>query len=134
MYWVCNMLSTSIVEGGEEVDFFSKLEFSMNISYIRHEDFLLLLLRPSRSGDPPPPGFWKGLDWRALGESCPPNIGKLKLKKLNKKVIFWDFFSAILIFWPFFTFFLFLIFFIGFWIFFFLNFFWIFEYLYFVDF
>ena len=25
-----------------------------------------------------PPGFWNGLDWRALVESRPPNIGKLR--------------------------------------------------------
>ena len=30
----------------------------------------------SRSGDTP--GFWNGLNWRALAESGPPNIGKLR--------------------------------------------------------
>ena len=44
---------------------------------IRHKDF-----RPSsfvlRQAQGTPSGFWKGMDWRALVESRPPNIGKLE--------------------------------------------------------
>ena len=51
------------------------LGFYTVLSKIRHEDFLLLLLRHARIT---PPGFGNGLDWRALVESRPPNIGKLR--------------------------------------------------------
>ena len=75
----------------------------------------VLLLRHARTT---PPGFWNGLDWRALVESCPPNIGKLRGKHFVflafffpyfflffEKVIFLDF-LIFWVFWPFFNFFL----------------------------
>ena len=40
--------------------------------------FVLLLLLLLRHAQGTPPGFRNGLDWRALVESCPPNIGKLR--------------------------------------------------------
>ena len=49
-------------------------------SNIRHEDFLRLFVRPSFvcHAQGTPPGFWNGVDWRALVQSRPPNIGKLR--------------------------------------------------------
>ena len=68
-----------------------------------HLLLLLLLLLCQAQGTPP--GFWNGVDWRALVESCPSNIRKLRgphffslffvdfflQKKSLKKVFFWDF-------------------------------------------
>ena len=67
-----------------------------------------------------PPEFWNGLDWRALVESCPLNIGKLLgyhfflfflwKKKFNKKMKksiflrFFDIFSEVWIFYHFWQF------------------------------
>ena len=45
--------------------------------------------RPSfvlRHAQGTPPGFWNGMDWRALVESRPPNIGKLR----GKHFFFWQ--------------------------------------------
>ena len=60
-----------------------------NIWALRHEDFLcpfVLLLRHARTT---PPGFWNGLDWRALVEDSSPQLAKLKKKHFfssaNKK-------------------------------------------------
>ena len=38
--------------------------------------FFFVLLRRARTT--PSPEIWNGLDWRALVESRPPNIGKLR--------------------------------------------------------
>ena len=78
---------------------------------------LLLLLLCHAQGTPP--GFWNGVDLRALVELRPPNIGKLRgsiffgkeknpTKNLKKKVIFgyffWDFRIFLKPFWKLFGF------------------------------
>ena len=50
----------------------------LSSSNIRHKDFLRPLSFSSVRLVLPPPEIWNGLDWRALVESCPPNIGKLR--------------------------------------------------------
>ena len=61
-------------------------QLHMRISFV-----LLLLLHHARTT---PPEIWKGLDWRALVGSCPPNIGKLRgyyFFPRKKKTVFKNF-------------------------------------------
>ena len=61
-------------------DFDSCGRFFFNwVSKSRHKDFRTSYLVCSSRSDYPP-GFWNGLDWRALVKLRPPIIGKLREK------------------------------------------------------
>ena len=52
----------------------SSFGFGAKVIWILYQTRFVFVLCDAQGN---PPGFWNGLDWRAMVKLCPPNIGNL---------------------------------------------------------
>ena len=81
-YFVCLFWPAELIRVGRVLCSYPHPSTPLHSSNIRHEDFRSFVRSSVRpcvcNAQTTPPGFWNGVDWRALVESRPPNIGKLR--------------------------------------------------------